>query len=168
MLLFIFELLKKLRFDIYEKSIYDFVLVVYVQSGCNLFFDRDEFVIELMKFIKIDFYGVCLYNKDFLEVFKSFLIMDDDGFYDIIVKYKFILAFENVICEDYIIEKFWRFFVLGFVLIYKGLLSIQDWMLNNYIIINVDDFKSLKDLVNFIKKLDKNDKEYVKYLEFKD
>lgn len=73
-----------------------------------------------MKYIRVDFYGVCLYNKDFLEKFKNFLIMDEKGFYDIIVKYKFILFFENVICEDYIIEKLWRSLVLGFVFIYKG------------------------------------------------
>lgn len=77
-----------------------------------------------MRYIKVDFYGICLYNKDFLEEFRNFLSMDDKGFYNIIVKYKFILLFENVICEDYVIEKLWRFFILGFVLVYKGLFIV--------------------------------------------
>lgn len=41
-------------------------------------------------------------------------------------------------------------------------------MFNNYFFILVDDFESLTVLVDFIKKLDENDKEYVRYLEFKD
>lgn len=161
------ELLKKPKFDIHEKSTGDLASVVYVQSGCNPPSDRDEYIAQLMKFIKIDSYGACLHNKDLPEAFKSPLTMDDDGFHDIIARYKFTLAFENAICEDYITEKLWRPLVLGSVPIYKGSPSVQDWMPNNHSIIHVDDFKSPKDLADFIKKLDRDDKEYAKYLEFK-
>lgn len=37
--------------------------VVYVQSSCDAPSDRDSYVTELMKFIKIDSYGKCLNNK---------------------------------------------------------------------------------------------------------
>lgn len=37
--------------------------VVYVQSICNTMSGRDEYVQELMKFINIDSYGLCLNNK---------------------------------------------------------------------------------------------------------
>lgn len=162
------ELLKKPRFDIHDKSTGDLASVVYVQSGCNPPSDRDEYVAELMKYIKVDSYGACLHNKDLPEEFKNPLTMDDEGFRNIIAKYKFTLSFENAICEDYITEKLWRPLVLGSVPIYKGSPTVQDWMPNNHSIILVDDFQSPKDLADFIKKLDKNDKEYAKYLEFKE
>ena len=37
--------------------------VVYVQSSCDAPSDRDSYVTELMKFIRIDAYGKCLNNK---------------------------------------------------------------------------------------------------------
>ncbi|XP_023227267.1 alpha-(1,3)-fucosyltransferase 10-like [Centruroides sculpturatus] len=38
--------------------------VVHVQSDCNTPSERDAYVKELMKYIKIDSYGKCLHNKD--------------------------------------------------------------------------------------------------------
>ena len=37
--------------------------VVYVQSSCDAPSDRDSYVTELMKFIRVDAYGKCLNNK---------------------------------------------------------------------------------------------------------
>ncbi|KAL9972349.1 hypothetical protein ACROYT_G018634 [Oculina patagonica] len=146
------ELLKKPRYDIHEKSTGNLASVVYVQSGCNPPSDRDEYIAELMKYIKIDSYGACLHNKDLPEEFKNPLTMDDKGFHDIIAKYKFTLSFENAICEDYITEKLWRPLVLGSVPIYKGSPTVLDWMPNDHSIILVDDFESPKELANFIQK----------------
>ena len=162
------ELLKKPRYDVHEKSTSGLASVVYVQSGCNPPSDRDEYITELMKYIRVDSYGACLHNKDLPEEFKNPLTMDDKGFHDIIGKYKFTLSFENAICEDYITEKLWRPLVLGSVPIYKGSPTVQDWMPNNHSVILVDDFESPKVLADLIKKLDENDKEYARYLEFKD
>ncbi|XP_022090747.1 alpha-(1,3)-fucosyltransferase 11-like isoform X2 [Acanthaster planci] len=49
----------------------------------------------------------------------------------------------------------------------KGSPSVRDWIPDNHSIILVDNFQSPKELAEFIKRLDKNDKEYLKYLEFK-
>ena len=161
------DLLKKPKYEISEKSLNGRALVAYVQSGCDPPSDRDAYVSELMKYIAVDSYGACLHNKDLPEQFKDPLTMDEQGFHDIIARYKFSLSFENAICEDYITEKLWRPLVLGSVPIYKGSPTVQDWLPNNHSIILVDDFESPKDLADFIKQLDKNDKEYAKYLEFK-
>lgn len=162
------ELLKKPKYSIHEKSTSGLASVVYVQSGCNPPSDRDEYVSELMKFIKVDSYGACLHNKDLPDEFKNPLTMDNEGFQDIIAKYKFTLSFENAICDDYITEKLWRPLILGSVPIYKGSPTVQEWMPNNHSIILVDDFQNPRDLADFIKKLDNNDEEYSKYLEFKE
>ncbi|ULU04167.1 hypothetical protein L3Y34_017153 [Caenorhabditis briggsae] len=78
--------------------------------------------------------------------------------------YKFVIAFENSNCKDYVTEKFWRkaeqYKMVPIVMsrkIYKDL-GIPD---NMYIA--VDDFKTLKEFVEFIKNLTSNEKEYMKY-----
>lgn len=40
-------------------------------------------------------------------------------------RYKFMIAIENGVCEDYITEKFWRPLMLGVIPIYFGSPSIR-------------------------------------------
>lgn len=145
----------------------DLASVVYIQSGCSPPSDRDAYVQELMKYIKVDSLGQCLNNKELPEKYKDSLLFEDKGFYKIVAKYKFTLAFENAICDDYLTEKIWRPLEIGSVPIYRGSPSILDWMPNNHSVILVDDFAGPKELAEFLKKLDTNDTEYLKYLEFK-
>ena len=141
--------------------------VLYVQSACNAPSDRDTYVQELMKYIKIDSLGRCLNNKELPEEYKDTLTFSDKGFFKIAGKYKFTLAFENAICDDYITEKLWRPLEVGSVPIYRGSPSVLEWMPNNHSIIVVDDFPSPKDLAEYIKQIDADDTSYLKYLDFK-
>jgi alpha-1,3-fucosyltransferase 10 len=141
--------------------------VVYVQSACNSPSDRDTYVQELMKYINVDSLGKCLNNKELPEEYKDSLTFSNKSFYKIIGKYKFTLAFENAICDDYITEKLWRPLEIGSVPIYRGSPSVLDWMPNNHSVIVVDDFSNPKDLAEYIKKLDADDASYLKYLDFK-
>lgn len=142
--------------------------VLYVQSGCNPPSDRDAYVQEFMKHINVDSFGKCLNNKELPEKYKDSLTFEDKGFYKIVGKYKFTLAFENAICDDYITEKLWRPLEVGSVPIYRGSPSVLDWMPNNHSIILVDDFSDPKALAEFIKTIDTaNHYVYLKYLEFK-
>lgn len=58
---------KKYFIDVQEKNRlqYDEGLapVLYVQSICDTMSGRDDYVAELMKYIKVDSYGKCLNNK---------------------------------------------------------------------------------------------------------
>ena len=141
--------------------------VVYVQSACNSPADRDVYVQELMKYLNVDSLGKCLNNKELPEEYKDSLTFSNKGFYKIIGKYKFTLAFENAICDDYITEKLWRPMEVGSVPIYRGSPTVLDWMPNNHSVILVDDFPSPKDLAEYIKQLDADDASYLKYLNFK-
>ncbi len=142
--------------------------VVYVQSACSSPSDRDTYVQELMKYINVDSLGKCLNNKELPEEYKDSLTFSNKSFYKIIGKYKFTLAFENAICDDYITEKLWRPLEIGSVPIYRGSPSLLDWMPNNHSVIVVDDFSNPKDLAEYIKKLDADDASYLKYLDFKE
>lgn len=56
--------------------------------------------------------------------------MFDTKFYKLMAKYKFTLAMENSICDDYITEKLWRPLHLGSVPIVLGSPKVQVWQDN--------------------------------------
>ncbi|XP_071483635.1 alpha-(1,3)-fucosyltransferase 10-like [Diadema antillarum] len=141
--------------------------VVYVHSDCDPPSDRDSYVRELMKHISVDSYGACVHNKDLPKKLTNPLTMEEADFYRIMAKYKFTLAFENAICEDYITEKLWRPLMLGSVPIYRGSPSVRDWLPDEHAAIIVDDFKSPKELAEYIKYVDSHQEEYEKYVNFK-
>ena len=142
-------------------------LVMYLQSDCNPPSDRDSFVQELMKYVSVDSYGKCLHNRDLPEHLVDPLTFSSKEILSLVSKYKFTLAFENARCHDYITEKFWRPLYAGSVPIVLGSPSIKDWAPTNGSIIVADDFAGPKELADYLNHLDKNDKEYEQYLEFK-
>ncbi|XP_066928924.1 alpha-(1,3)-fucosyltransferase 10-like [Clytia hemisphaerica] len=141
--------------------------VAYVQSGCNPPSDRDAYVKELMKYIKIDSYGKCLHNKDLPKVLLDPLTMFDKAYLKFFEKYKFIISFENARCNDYMTEKIFRTIHMGSVPIYLGASNLREWLPDPKSVIMVEDFKSPKDLAEHIKYLDENSSEYEKLLEYK-
>ena len=163
------HIMTPLKYSTSEKSKGDYGLVMYLNSGCDTLSDRDSYVIELMKYVKVDSYGKCVHNKDLPEhlIDPGAENMEASDLMDIISHYKFVLSFENAICEDYITEKLWRTLEAGSVPVYKGSPSVIDWAPNDHSIILVDDFSSPQVLANYLLDLDKNDTEYEKYLEYK-
>ncbi|XP_058381166.1 alpha-(1,3)-fucosyltransferase 10 isoform X2 [Diceros bicornis minor] len=141
--------------------------LVYVQSDCDPPSDRDSYIRELMTYIEVDSYGECLQNKDLPRQLKNPASMDADGFYRIIAQYKFILAFENAVCDDYITEKFWRPLKLGVVPVYYGSPSITDWLPSNRSAILVSEFSHPRELASYIRQLDYDDRLYEAYTEWK-
>ncbi|XP_075060691.1 GDP-fucose protein O-fucosyltransferase 3 [Mixophyes fleayi] len=144
-----------------------FAPIVYVQSDCDPPSDRDTYVKELMNFIAIDSYGECLHNRDLPPQVNNPTFMDDTQFYNILAQYKFILAFENAVCEDYITEKLWRPLKLGSVPIYYGATNIEDWLPSNKSVIIVNKFSHPRELAQYIKQLDRDDSLYMEFLEWK-
>lgn len=133
-------------------------------SNCLAKNDRLEYLKELIKYSKIDSYGMCENNKE---------PYDED--YDksswnlkmnTIKKYKFTLAFENSNDRDYVTEKFFQPLEVGSVPVFYGTTNIYDFAPpNSYIA--ASDFESAKELAEYLDYLDKNDDEYEKYLEWK-
>ncbi|XP_078055597.1 GDP-fucose protein O-fucosyltransferase 4 [Mustelus asterias] len=144
--------------------------VLYLQSHCQVASDRDRYVRRLMEHLQIDSYGQCLQNKDLPNdrlVDTLTATTEDAEFMEFISQYKFHLAMENAICDDYMTEKLWRPMHLGAVPIYRGSPVVQDWMPNPHSVILIDSFESPKALADYINFLDQNDEEYLKYLEYK-
>ncbi|XP_014261891.1 alpha-(1,3)-fucosyltransferase B-like [Cimex lectularius] len=142
--------------------------VIYLQSDCSTPINRNTYVEELMKYIKIDSYGKCLNNKQLpdslQDAMKTFLSSE---LIEFISRYKFSIAFENGICEDYITEKLWRPIVAGSLPIYIGSPSINDWLPNNNTVIYLSDFKSPKELARHLLYLNNNKTAYDSHFEHK-
>ena len=107
----------------------------------------------------VDIYGRC----GSMSCSKS----DRSQCYDMLERtYKFYLAFENNMCEDYITEKAWFVLRLNIVPVvlggadYKALLPPHSY-------IDVRDFSSAKQLAEYLTMLSKNDHLYRKYFEWK-
>ncbi|XP_071056747.1 alpha-(1,3)-fucosyltransferase B [Onthophagus taurus] len=145
--------------------------IVYIQSICDNPIQRDSYVKKLMDYMPIDSFGKCLNNKELPEE----LQLNNEGVYDLyqedlmnfIAQYKFSIAIENCICNDYITEKLWRPLIAGSVPIYFGSPTIKDWLPNNKSAIILDDFKTIKELADYINQVNKNDTMYLEYLQHK-
>jgi len=77
--------------------------------------------------------------------------------------YKFYLAFENSLCQDYVTEKFFRFLRRDIVTVALGAGNYSQFVPRDTYI-DVRDFRSPKDLASFLKALDTTDKTYEDYL----
>lgn len=152
-----------------NKFLEDIAPVLYLQSDCETSTERDAYVKELMKHVKVDSYGTCLNNKEMPKKFtKDYLNnLYEDEFLKFIAPYKFIVAIENGVCEDYITEKLWRAIKVGSVPIYFGSPSVRDWLPNNKSAILLDEFSTPQLLAEHIHKLLENDQQYEEYLEHK-
>ncbi|XP_066505625.1 alpha-(1,3)-fucosyltransferase 11 [Hoplias malabaricus] len=143
--------------------------VLYMQSHCDVPSDRDRYVQELMKYIQVDSYGKCLNNKPLPKHLEdtSTATGEDREFMSFVARYKFHLAMENGLCPDYMTEKLWRPMHQGCVPIYRGSSSVADWLPNAHSAVLIDNFASPQELAEFISALDKDDEEYLHYLEYK-
>ncbi|KAK3091428.1 hypothetical protein FSP39_019817 [Pinctada imbricata] len=142
--------------------------LIYTHSDCNVPSDRDNLVSLLQKHINVDSYGTCVHNKDLPPHLKDPIKgMFHKDFYKLNAKYKFTLALENGICDDYITEKIWRPLMLGSVPIIHGSPKIKELLPSNMSAIVVSDFNDIQSLANHIKFLNENDAEYEKYLHWK-
>jgi hypothetical protein len=137
--------------------------IVYVHSA-NCFHEgsgRDYYIEELMKHIKIDSFGTCLKNKEF--PFKDHWYSWDEDYKKFVGGYKFILGAPNCISPDYVNDNFWRPLNLGVVPIWTGAYNIKDWQPAPNSLINAHDYKSPKELAEFITKLAADDEAYEAY-----
>ncbi|XP_049884539.1 alpha-(1,3)-fucosyltransferase B-like [Pectinophora gossypiella] len=148
--------------------------VIYIQSNCDTYTERDDYVTELMKYIKVDSYGACLNNKPMPFNYTSaqydneyLCHLNDDDMLTFIARYKFMIAIENGICNDYITEKLWRPIRLGVVPIYYGAPTIREWLPNEKSAILIEDFPTPELMGKHLQALMANDTLYEEYLDHK-
>ena len=131
--------------------------VAWVVSNCKTQSGRERYVNELKKYIDVDIYGKC-----------GPLNCDSQCFSMINTSYKFYLAFENSICEDYITEKLHRTMHMGGIIpVVLGGANYSK-LLPPHSVINVMDYQSPRALADYLHKLDQNDTLYNEFFQWRD
>uniref|UniRef100_A0AC34G6J6 Fucosyltransferase n=1 Tax=Panagrolaimus sp. ES5 TaxID=591445 RepID=A0AC34G6J6_9BILA len=126
--------------------------IVSLISNCNSSSKRELIIEQLHKHINITNYGKC---------FNSKYTPDPDT-----AKFYFVIAFENAHCTDYITEKIWRLRDMAVpIILDRSLLRGKYEALNPYVI-SVTDFKTIKELADYLNFLMVNQTEYRKYLDW--
>ena len=132
--------------------------IAWVVSHCRSNSNRAGYVKELKRHIDIDVYGKCgTLSCDTTECFSMINNI-----------YKFYLAFENSICEDYITEKLYRTMEIGGII--PVVLGGADYskLVPPHSVINVMDYPSPRALAEYLHKLDRNDTLYYEYFKWRD
>ncbi|KAG8546415.1 hypothetical protein GDO81_018948 [Engystomops pustulosus] len=144
----------KINFTIPQKT----RLVAWVVSNWKAT-KRIEYYTELNKHIKVDVYGK---NNLPLPRYQIRTV-------ETLSTYKFYLAFENSVHEDYITEKLWRnSFHAGTVPVVMGPpRKNYERFIPPDSFIHVDDFSSPQELASYLLSLDKDDQKYQQYFNWR-
>ncbi|CAG7838275.1 unnamed protein product [Allacma fusca] len=126
---------------------------------------RNEVVHELHKYIPIDIYGDC--GSKHCTPYKGLCASVLECHQFLAKQYKFYLAFENSLCENYITEKFFDSLYVGMVPVVYGYGDYaQVAPKGSYIDATV--FPSMKALAEYLRFLDRNPAEYQKYFKWRE
>ncbi|XP_053305209.1 3-galactosyl-N-acetylglucosaminide 4-alpha-L-fucosyltransferase FUT3-like [Spea bombifrons] len=132
-------------------------LVAWVVSNWNPQSRRVKFYEELKKHLTVDIYG------------KQHLPLPNDKKLEVLSKYKFYLSFENSVHQDYITEKLWQNALKsGTVPVVMGPpRENYERFIPPDSFIHVDDFSSPQELATYLLELDKDDKRYQQYFNWR-
>jgi hypothetical protein len=120
---------------------------------------RNDYLGELMRHIRVDSYGKVWHNAD---------LEDDRGGatkLEVIAGYRFTIAFENAIGEDYVTEKFFDPLRAGSVPVYRGAPNISDFAPGERCSIDATAFPGPYELARFLAEM--TDEEYGQYHEWR-
>ncbi|XP_070204289.1 alpha-(1,3)-fucosyltransferase fut-6-like isoform X2 [Littorina saxatilis] len=133
---------------------------VWMCSHCHTHGKREQLVAHLKKHMSVDVYGGC-------GPFKCPRNKDDSCFEMFNERYKFLFAFENAFCTDYISEKFFRYYESDMIVVARGSNEYERHIPPGTFI-NTNDFNSTRELAKHLNFLDAHPEEYIKILKKKD
>ncbi|CAF1352470.1 unnamed protein product, partial [Adineta steineri] len=138
--------------------------IVWIISNCQAYNARQVFIEKLMTYIRIDSYGKCLNNIKLSNIQKRQQI--NSILYS---TYKFVIAIENSNCEDYVTEKLIEVFASTSIPIVASRNGKPDYsrFAPKYSYINIYDYKSVKELADYLNYLANNQTAYNEYLWFR-
>ena len=118
---------------------------------------RLDYLDRLSRVVPIDSYGRCFHNKDGPPAAASL----DDRVADAVKissNYRMVVAFENIIQDDYISEKLGVVFSSGAIPVYWGPPQVYSWVPGNHSFIDASKYKdSPEDLGKYLKRVDEED-----------
>lgn len=122
---------------------------------------RKKYVEEIQKYIPVDIYGPCgNLSCPGRRSLQCYHMLDDN--------YKFYLSFENSLCQDYITEKLYN--ILNYTNVVPVVFGFADYKslapAGSYI--NAEDFKSVKELTDYIYEVGSDFTKYKQYFKWKE
>jgi hypothetical protein len=136
-------------------------LAAIFMSGTMDVSGRTRYLSELMRHMPVNSYGRVLRNQR---------VQPDRGKptrLETIGRFKFTLAFENAIGEDYVTEKFYDPLYAGSVPVYLGAPNVDRLAPAKDCYIDVTSFSGPRDLAARLLQLNEDDEEYAKYFDWK-
>ena len=138
-------------------------IACWLVSHCNATSLRDQYVEMVQEHVQVDIYGRCGPFECFR---KSATDAVDRCFTMLGQRYKFFFALENSLCKDYVTEKAFEPMNFDMVPIVMGDVDYSRALPpNSYI--DIRDFKSPKELAQYLIKVDRDDRLYNKFFEWK-
>ncbi|PIK60092.1 putative glycoprotein 3-alpha-L-fucosyltransferase A-like [Apostichopus japonicus] len=129
-------------------------LVAFLSSNCDKTrWPRSTFVKTFQKVLSIDTYGKC--GK----------LSCEPNCFNVLKRYKFILALENSQCQGYITEHFWNALQIwkAVPIVFGPLKEDYEALAPPNSFIHIYDFKSMTSLAKYIIELDAKDDDYLAY-----
>lgn len=123
---------------------------------------RIEYLTELMKHIHIDSYG---------RLFRNSIIKHDCGrqsAIEIMRQYKFVIAFENALAEDYVTEKFFNPLYAQSVPVYLGAPNIDAFSPYRNCFLDVRSYANPKELAEIIKFYSSSESDWSNFISNRD
>ena len=131
--------------------------IAWIASHCHE--ERDVIVAALMRHFPIDVYGKC--GRKFQQDRKCARYSKRCEF--LLSQYRFVLAFENSMCKDYVTEKYWNAVYRGSIPIVYGGSNYDQKLVVPTSFINVNDFKSIADLAKHITHVNQSRDAFLSY-----
>ena len=150
------EVIQRLRNPMAAPKSSDRLVASFISSSVDQS-ARIRYVTELGRQIEVHAYG---------KVGRNRFLAEDLGpttKLEVVAGYKFTIAFENSIAEDYVTEKFYEPLYAGSVPVYLGAPNVAEFAPGAHSFIDVRDFASLKDLAAYLLYLDLDDESYQAY-----
>lgn len=138
-------------------------VIAWVVSNCWPYSRRDVYVRELSKHVPVDVYGACGIEP---SKYCSKSTSRNECLGNLEKDYKFYLSFENALCKDYVTEKWSDTIHYDMVpVVYGGANYSAFAPPHSYI--DALDFSSPKHLADYLLSLDRDERLYRRYLEWK-
>ena len=137
---------------------------IWIVSHCQTYSKRENYVEILKKYISIDILGKC--GEKWVCGQRP---IHDECFDIYNTSYRYNLAFENSLCEDYITEKFYENYKYDILQVVRGNANFKKPIdVSQEAYISASDFKNPHELGKFLKYLSSNPERYASLLRKKD
>ena len=137
---------------------------IWIVSHCETYSRREDYVAILKQYISVDILGAC--GKKWHCGQRN---IHDNCFDALNTTYRYYLAFENSICQEYITEKFFENYKYNVIQVVRADKSSKLTIdISSKAYVNTNDFQNAHQLGKYLKNLSANPEMYATMLQHKD